>query len=71
MTSTTTAAGKVLVILSDSDSFPVQKKDGTVQQEESGVFLQELTKPLMRLLDNGYSVTVRRAPPILSRTRTR
>lgn len=57
MTSTTTAAGKVLIILSDSDSFPVQKEDGSIQQEESGVFLQELTKPLMRLLDNGYSVT--------------
>ncbi|EKM55898.1 uncharacterized protein PHACADRAFT_121897 [Phanerochaete carnosa HHB-10118-sp] len=57
MSSSTTAAGKVLIILSDADSFPVKKKDGSIQQEESGVFLQELTKPLLRLLDSEYSVT--------------
>ncbi|GJE98145.1 class I glutamine amidotransferase-like protein [Phanerochaete sordida] len=57
MTSATTAAGKILIILSDADSFAIQKKDGTIQQEESGVFLQELTQPLLKLLDNGYSVT--------------
>lgn len=58
MSSTATATGKVLIILSDADSFPVKKMDGSIQQEESGVFLQELTKPLLRLLDSGYSVTV-------------
>lgn len=51
-------ARKVLIILSDADSFTVQKSDGTATQEETGVFLQELTKPLVQLLDAGYEVTV-------------
>jgi len=51
------SAGKVLIILSDAHAFPVTKKDGTVVEEESGVFLMELAKPLGALLDAGYSVT--------------
>jgi len=53
----TTQTGKVLIILSDAHSFPVYKKDGSVTQEESGVFVMELAKPLAALLDAGYSVT--------------
>ncbi len=49
--------GKVLIILSDADSFSLKKSDGAVTQEETG-FLQELTKPLIQLLDAGYSITV-------------
>ncbi|THG95038.1 hypothetical protein EW026_g6548 [Hermanssonia centrifuga] len=49
--------GKVLIILSDADSFSLKKSDGAVTQEETGVFLQELTKPLIQLLDAGYSIT--------------
>ena len=52
------AARKVLVILSDADYFEFQKKDGSVTHEETGVFLQELTKPLQQILDAGYQVTV-------------
>ncbi|KAI0070357.1 ThiJ/PfpI family protein [Panus rudis PR-1116 ss-1] len=51
------SAGKVLIILSDAHSFPLIRPDGTVQQEESGFFLSELSKPLTRILDAGYSVT--------------
>jgi putative intracellular protease/amidase len=52
---------KVLIILSDADSFPLKKTSGpdagkTVQQP-SGFFLQELAKPLQKLLDAGHEVT--------------
>lgn len=36
--------GKVLIFLSDASTF-VAEKNGNVSQEETGVFLQELTKP--------------------------
>ncbi|KZO96707.1 ThiJ/PfpI family protein [Calocera viscosa TUFC12733] len=49
--------GKILIILSDASTFPVEKKDGSVAQEESGVFVAELAKPLERLLDAGFEVT--------------
>lgn len=51
--------GKILIILSDASVFAVKKKDGSISYEETGVFLQELTKPLAQLLDAGYTVTVR------------
>ena len=44
-------AGKVLIILSDADTFEVHKKDGSVSHEDTGVFLAELAKPLAKLLD--------------------
>jgi len=54
---------KVLIILSDSDSFPLKKVSGsdagtteTVNQP-SGVFLKELAKPLQKMLDAGHEVT--------------
>lgn len=53
--------GNVLIILSDADYFEFQKSDGTITHEETGVFLQELTKPLQQILDAGYHVTVRRS----------
>ena len=45
------------------------KKGEEIQQEESGVFLQELTKPLSQLLDAGYTVTVRTQSSISSRSK--
>jgi hypothetical protein len=51
--------GKVLIILSDAHAFAVTKSDGTVVEEETGFFLMELAKPLAKLLDAGYEVTVR------------
>ncbi|CDO74872.1 hypothetical protein BN946_scf185004.g22 [Trametes cinnabarina] len=50
------SAGKVLIILSDSDKFPVHKPDGTISHEDTGVFLTELAKPLGQILDAGYDV---------------
>ncbi|KAJ5656213.1 class I glutamine amidotransferase-like protein [Penicillium longicatenatum] len=52
---------KVLIILSDANSFPLKKTSGpnagqTVDQP-SGFFLQELAKPLQKLLDKGHEVT--------------
>jgi putative intracellular protease/amidase len=52
---------KILIILSDADSFPIKKTSGsnsskTVEQP-SGFFLQELAKPLQKLLDAGHEVT--------------
>ncbi|KAB8230925.1 type 1 glutamine amidotransferase domain-containing protein [Aspergillus alliaceus] len=52
---------KVLIILSDANSFPLKKTHGqdagqTVDQP-SGFFLMELAKPLQKLLDAGYEVT--------------
>lgn len=52
------SAGKVLIILSDADSYPVKKPDGSTTNQETGVFLTELAKPLQKLLDAGYEVTV-------------
>lgn len=51
------SAGKVLIILSDADSYPVKKPDGSTTNQETGVFLTELAKPLQKLLDAGYEVT--------------
>ena len=52
---------KVLIILSDSDSFPLEKRSGndagTTAQQPSGVFLKELAKPLQKMLDAGHEVT--------------
>lgn len=53
------AAGKVLIIVSDADIFAIKREDGSLVQEETGLFLQELTKPLAQLLDAGFEVTVR------------
>jgi hypothetical protein len=51
--------GKVLIILSDAHSFTVKKPGDDVVEEETGFFLMELAKPLSKLLDAGYEVTVR------------
>jgi len=50
------ASKKVLIIMSDADSFPLHKEGKTIQQP-SGYFLMELAKPLQKLLDQGYEVT--------------
>lgn len=49
--------GKVLIVVSDAASFTLQHKDGTTSEEDTGIFMQELTKPLAKLLAAGYSVT--------------
>jgi putative intracellular protease/amidase len=52
---------KVLIILSDAHSFPLHKTSGSdagkVVDQPSGFFLQELAKPLQKLLDAGHEVT--------------
>jgi len=52
---------KVLIILSDANSFPLKKTsgpdEGKVVDQPSGFFLQELAKPLQKLLDAGHEVT--------------
>ena len=52
---------KILIILSDADSIPLKKTSGPNQEETidqpSGFFLQELAKPLQKLLDAGHEVT--------------
>ncbi|KAI0713411.1 ThiJ/PfpI family protein [Earliella scabrosa] len=53
---TTAGAGKVLIVLSDADKFAIQKPDGSVSQEDTGVFLTELAKPLEQILGAGYEV---------------
>lgn len=55
----TMSAGKVLIILSDANKLAVRKQDGSVSQEDTGVFLTELATPLGQLLDAGYEVVVR------------
>ncbi|KAI0781334.1 class I glutamine amidotransferase-like protein [Trametes elegans] len=50
------SARKVLIILSDGDKFPVHMPDGSVSQEDTGVFLTELVKLLGHILDAGYEV---------------
>lgn len=47
---------KILIIMSDADSFPLKKGEETVPQE-SGFFLMELAKPLSALLSAGHEVT--------------
>lgn len=47
---------KILIIMSDADSFPIKKGD-EVQQQPSGFFLMELSKPLSTLLSEGYEIT--------------
>lgn len=58
------SAGKVLIVLSDANYFEFHKTDGSVTHEETGVFLQELTKPLQQMLDAGYRVIVRSSPNV-------
>ncbi|KAJ5583296.1 hypothetical protein N7535_001916 [Penicillium sp. DV-2018c] len=52
---------KVLIILSDAHSFPLKKTSGPdagkVVDQPSGFFLQELAKPLQKILDAGHEVT--------------
>ena len=52
---------KILIILSDAHSFPLKKTSGPdagkVVDQPSGFFLQELAKPLQKLLDAGHEVT--------------
>lgn len=53
------AGKKVLIILSDANSFPLHNTGGPgeTRQQPSGFFLMELAKPLQKLLDAGYEVT--------------
>ncbi|KAJ5653890.1 class I glutamine amidotransferase-like protein [Penicillium lividum] len=52
---------KVLIIMSDAHSIPLKKTTrpnaGQIVDQPSGFFLQELAKPLQKLLDNGHEVT--------------
>eukprot|EP01027_Heterolobosea_sp_BB2_P026444 GEZU01040749.1.p1 GENE.GEZU01040749.1~~GEZU01040749.1.p1 ORF type:complete len:262 (+),score=91.42 GEZU01040749.1:57-842(+) len=48
---TTINRGKVLIVLSGADFVRTEKGD-----QETGFFLPELAKPLMKLLENGYEV---------------
>jgi hypothetical protein len=48
--------GKVLIVLSDADSFSVEKADGNIKEEETGFFMTELATPLESILDAGYDV---------------
>lgn len=50
--------GKVLIVLSDADSFSVEKADGNIKEEETGFFMTELATPLRSILDAGYDVEV-------------
>src|ERR1700738_3983310 len=55
------ATKKILIILSDADSFPLYKDKGSngteVKQQPTGFFLMELAKPLSALLNAGYEPT--------------
>jgi putative intracellular protease/amidase len=53
------AVKKVLIIMSDASSFPLHNTgtEGKTIQQPSGYFMMELTKPLQKLLDEGYEVT--------------
>lgn len=59
--STIMPSKKVLIILSDADSIPLHKTSGPdtgkVVDQPSGFFLQELAKPLNKLLEAGHEVT--------------
>ncbi|KAL2811402.1 class I glutamine amidotransferase-like protein [Aspergillus granulosus] len=53
---------KVLIILSDANSFRLKKPAGTgdeskTVEQPSGFFLMELAKPLQKLLDAGHEIT--------------
>ncbi|KAL4899449.1 hypothetical protein BDW74DRAFT_171497 [Aspergillus multicolor] len=54
---------KILIVLSDANSFPLKKPDGSsstgskVVDQPSGFFLMELAKPLSKLLDAGHEIT--------------
>ncbi|KAL4801265.1 isoprenoid synthase domain-containing protein [Aspergillus unguis] len=52
---------KILIVLSDANSFPLQKPTGTGDEttvsQPSGFFLMELAKPLQILLDAGHQIT--------------
>ncbi|KAJ5164260.1 ThiJ/PfpI [Penicillium coprophilum] len=52
---------KVLIILSDAHSFPLKRTSGhdagKIVDQPSGVFLQELAKPLNKILSAGHEVT--------------
>ncbi|KAL4938163.1 hypothetical protein BDV06DRAFT_215327 [Aspergillus oleicola] len=52
---------KVLIVLSDANSFPLLKTSGSSAGETvaqpSGFFLMELAKPLQALLDAGHEIT--------------
>ncbi|KAJ5843836.1 uncharacterized protein N7525_001577 [Penicillium rubens] len=52
---------KVLIILSDAHSFPLKRTSGhdagKVVEQPSGFFLQELAKPLHKILSAGHEVT--------------
>lgn len=53
------ASKKLLIIVSDADSFPLHNtgKEGKTIQQNSGFFLSELAKPLQKFLEAGYEVT--------------
>lgn len=48
---------KILIILSDANSFPLHTSDGKTVSQPSGFFLMELAKPLQKMLEAGYEVT--------------
>ncbi|KAJ5814780.1 class I glutamine amidotransferase-like protein [Penicillium riverlandense] len=52
---------KILIVLSDAHSIRLKKTSGSDQnkivEQPSGFFLQELAKPLQKLLDSGHEVT--------------
>ncbi|KAJ6102764.1 class I glutamine amidotransferase-like protein [Penicillium sp. IBT 16267x] len=52
---------KILIILSDANSFPLKKTSGPdagkIVDQPSGFFLHELAKPLEKLLEKGHEVT--------------
>lgn len=52
---------KILIVLSDAHSFPLKEAGGydrgKMIDQPSGFFLQELAKPLQKLLDAGHEVT--------------
>ncbi|CAI7564415.1 unnamed protein product [Penicillium crustosum] len=54
-------AGQLLIILSDAHSFPLKRDTGhdagKVVEQPSGYFLQELAKPLNKILNAGHEVT--------------
>ncbi|KAL4953372.1 isoprenoid synthase domain-containing protein [Aspergillus filifer] len=52
---------KILIVLSDANSFPLHKTSGSSSgqtiSQPSGFFLMELAKPLQKLLDAGHEIT--------------
>ncbi|RDW83564.1 type 1 glutamine amidotransferase domain-containing protein [Aspergillus mulundensis] len=53
---------KILIVLSDANSFPLKKPSGPsneskIVDQPSGFFLMELAKPLSKLLDAGHEIT--------------